>query len=70
VPFVPFIPFREPFIQTHGAGISTSDLLVVAAWGSVALLIAVRTLQFSPRTSWAAVQGAPPRLPSAACETA
>jgi hypothetical protein len=33
------------------AGISTSDLLVVAAWGSVALLIAARTLQFSPRAA-------------------
>jgi ABC-2 type transport system permease protein len=42
---------REPFIQTHGAGISTTDLLVVAAWGSVALLIAARTLQFSPRAA-------------------
>ena len=42
---------REPFIQTHGAGISTTDLLVVAAWGGVALLIAARTLQFSPRAA-------------------
>jgi ABC-2 type transport system permease protein len=42
---------REPFIQTHGAGISTTDLLIVAAWGIVALLIAARTLQFSPRAA-------------------
>jgi len=42
---------REPFIQTHGAGISTTDLLIVAAWGAAALLIAARTLQFSPRAA-------------------
>jgi len=39
---------REPFIHTHGAGFSPTDLLVVAAWGAAALLIAARTFRFSP----------------------
>ncbi len=42
---------REPFIHTHGTGISTTNLLVVAAWGVAALLIAARTFQFSPKSS-------------------
>ena len=39
---------RQPFVQTHGAGISTGDLLVLALWGIGALLVAARTFQWSP----------------------
>jgi ABC-2 type transport system permease protein len=42
---------REPIIHTHGTGISATNLLVIAAWGSVALLIAARTFQFSPQAA-------------------
>ncbi len=42
---------REPIIHTHGTGISASNLLLVAAWGIAALLIAARTFRFSPRAS-------------------
>ncbi len=42
---------REPIIHTHGTGISASNLLVVAAWGIAALLIAARTFQFSPKSA-------------------
>ncbi len=38
-----------PVIHTHGTGIAGTDLLIVAAWGIAALLIAVRTFQWSPR---------------------
>lgn len=31
--------------------ISTTNLLVVAAWGIAALLIAARTFQFSPKSA-------------------
>ena len=41
----------EPVAHTHGAGISTTDLLIVAAWGAAALLIATRTFRFSPRAT-------------------
>jgi ABC-2 type transport system permease protein len=39
----------KPVIHTHGAGIAATDLLIVAAWGVAALLIAARTFQWSPR---------------------
>jgi len=42
---------REPIIHTHGTGISATNLLVVAAWGIGALLVAARTFQFSPRAA-------------------
>ena len=38
------------FTETHGAGISVTDLLIIAAWGIGALLVAARTFQWSPRT--------------------
>jgi ABC-2 type transport system permease protein len=41
---------RQPFIATHGAGISGSDLLVLAIWGAAALLVAARTFAWSPST--------------------
>ena len=41
---------REPIIHTSGTGISATNLLVVAAWGIAALLIAARTFQFSPQS--------------------
>ncbi len=37
-------------VHTHGSGIAATDLLIVAAWGIAALLIAVRTFQWSPRS--------------------
>jgi ABC-2 type transport system permease protein len=42
---------RVPFIHAHGAGVSAGDLLVVAAWGLAALLVAARTFQWSPRAA-------------------
>jgi ABC-2 type transport system permease protein len=39
----------KPVIDTHGTGIAATDLLIVAAWGIAALLIAARTFQWSPR---------------------
>jgi ABC-2 type transport system permease protein len=39
----------KPVAHTHGAGISSTNLLIVAAWGAAALLIATRTFRFSPR---------------------
>jgi ABC-2 type transport system permease protein len=42
---------REPIINTHGTGISATNLLIVAAWGIGALLIAARTFQFSPKSA-------------------
>ncbi len=42
---------REPIVHTHGAGISATNLLIVAAWGIAALLIAARTFQFSPHAA-------------------
>ena len=42
---------RIPFIHPHGAGIAAGDLLIVAAWGTVALVLAARTFQWSPRTA-------------------
>jgi ABC-2 type transport system permease protein len=39
----------QPVVHTHGTGIAGTDLLIVAAWGIAALLIAVRTFQWSPR---------------------
>lgn len=41
---------RGTVIQKHGSGIAAGDLLIVAAWGIVALLIAARTFQWSPRS--------------------
>lgn len=38
----------RPFTDPHGAGIAAGDLLVVAAWGAAALLIAARTFRWSP----------------------
>lgn len=40
----------KPITHTHGAGIAGTDLLILATWGIVALLIAARTFQFSPHT--------------------
>jgi ABC-2 type transport system permease protein len=42
---------RLAFLHTRGAGIAGSDLLLVAAWGVAALLVAARTFQWSPRSS-------------------
>jgi ABC-2 type transport system permease protein len=39
----------KPVIHTKGTGIAATDLLIVAAWGLAALLIAARTFQWSPR---------------------
>jgi len=39
----------RPVIHTSGTGIAGTDLLIVAAWGIAALLIGVRTFQWSPR---------------------
>jgi ABC-2 type transport system permease protein len=39
----------RPFAVTHGAGVSAGDLAIVAAWGIVALAVAARTFQWSPR---------------------
>ena len=38
----------RPITHAHGAGIAGTDLLIVAAWGVVALLIAARTFRWSP----------------------
>ena len=38
----------RPFIQSHGAGMAVGDLLVVAAWGAGALLLAARSFRWSP----------------------
>ncbi len=40
---------RGTVVETHGTGIATSDLAVILAWGVVALLVAARTFQWSPR---------------------
>jgi ABC-2 type transport system permease protein len=40
----------RPITHTHGLGIAGTDLLIVAAWGVVALLLAARTFQWSPHT--------------------
>ncbi len=40
---------RGTFTQTHGSGIAGTDLLIVAAWGLAALLVAARTFRWSPR---------------------
>jgi len=40
----------RPFVESHGAGISLTDLAVVAAWGVAALLIAARTFRWSPHS--------------------
>ncbi len=42
---------REPIVHTHGASISATNLLIVAAWGIAALLIAARTFRFSPHAA-------------------
>jgi len=42
---------RRPFTGVHGTGIAGVDLLIVAAWGVAALLIAARTFEWSPRAS-------------------
>jgi ABC-2 type transport system permease protein len=39
---------RQPFVESHGAAISGRDLLVLAAWGIGALLVAARTFRWSP----------------------
>jgi ABC-2 type transport system permease protein len=41
----------RPFTESHGAGISGGDLLIVALWGVGALLLAARTFQWSPHAS-------------------
>jgi ABC-2 type transport system permease protein len=40
---------RGAVIDTRGSGIAGQDLLVIAAWGVAALLLAARTFQWSPR---------------------
>jgi ABC-2 type transport system permease protein len=40
-----------PITHTHGTGIAGTDLLIVAAWGLAALLIATRTFRWSPRAA-------------------
>jgi len=39
---------RRPFVLPQGAGVSTGDLLIVAAWGVAALALAARTFEWSP----------------------
>jgi ABC-2 type transport system permease protein len=41
---------RGTITQTHGSGIAATDLLIVAAWGLAALVIAARTFRWSPRS--------------------
>ena len=41
----------RPITHTHGTGIAGTDLLIVAAWGVAALLIAARVFQWSPRSA-------------------
>ncbi|MGO9322054.1 MAG: ABC transporter permease [Solirubrobacteraceae bacterium] len=41
---------RGTITQTHGTGIAAGDLLIIAAWGLVSLLLAARTFQWSPRS--------------------
>ncbi len=41
----------RPFVDSHGAGISLTDLAVIAAWGVAGLLIVARTFRWSPYTS-------------------
>ena len=41
----------KPVIHTHGAGIAGTDLLIVAAWGVAALVIAARRFEWSPRAT-------------------
>lgn len=38
----------RPVIHSHGSGIAGGDLLIVAAWGVAALLLATRTFRWSP----------------------
>ncbi len=40
-----------PFTRTHGAALAGGDLLIVAAWGIAALLLAARTFQWSPHAA-------------------
>lgn len=40
---------RGTITQTHGSGIAAGDLLIIAGWGVIALLVAARTFQWSPR---------------------
>lgn len=39
---------RSTVIETQGAGIAGTDLLVIAAWGVAGLLLAARSFQWSP----------------------
>jgi ABC-2 type transport system permease protein len=38
----------RPVTHTHGTGIAATDLLIVAAWGAAALVIAASTFRWSP----------------------
>ena len=40
-----------PITHAHGAGIAGTDLLIVAAWGVAALVIAARRFQWSPHVA-------------------
>jgi len=40
---------RRTIIDAHGSGIAGGDLLVIAAWGVAALLVAARTFRWTPR---------------------
>jgi len=40
---------RGAVIDTGGSGLDSRDLLVIAAWGVIALIVAARTFQWSPR---------------------
>lgn len=40
---------RGTITHTQGSGIAAGDLLIIAGWGVVALLVAARTFQWSPR---------------------
>ena len=45
------VALLTPFTHTHGAGIATGDILIVAAWGVAGLAFAARAFQWSPRTT-------------------
>jgi ABC-2 type transport system permease protein len=39
---------RQPFVASHGPGVSGGDLLVLAVWGIGALVVAARRFRWSP----------------------
>jgi ABC-2 type transport system permease protein len=50
LPVHPFIiaTFSAFDPRFHGAGLSASDLLLIAAWGSVGVVVAIRTFKWEP----------------------